>query len=133
MQIYNLHDDARYLSALQNASLNRVDAGLQNTHGLVGSDEWWQAIENGALPLHTIYGRITRIFGIDHYGFPEFELVNSEGSTSWACKGDIKNYSVGDTVKIHYVLQWHKVQIPNASPTSRTIIAIYEVSPGRYE
>ena len=61
VKIYNLIDGKEYIKSLQNASLSKKDYGLKITHGLIGTKEWWQFIENGTLPKHKLEGTISKV------------------------------------------------------------------------
>ena len=78
--IYQFKKNKIQISSIQNAILTNVDFGLQQTHGLFGSDEWWQQIANGRLPLHTNRGKITRVYMTGMGDCSEFEMANTDGT-----------------------------------------------------
>jgi len=58
--------------------------GIEPTHGLLGSREWWSEIESGRLRVHTLRGTIGRVYMGSMNDWPEFELVTAEGQkSSW--------------------------------------------------
>lgn len=79
--IYDLHPDTDYVAAVQRATLTTQDHGIEPTHGLFGSPEWWQQIENGKLPVKTVRDAIGRIFMGSMGDFPMFEVTFDNNSS----------------------------------------------------
>ena len=126
---YDLKLDATYLEQVQNATLNTEEFGIQQTHGLFGSGEWWQKIETGELRLITLKGKIAKTFMGSMGDWPMFELVNLEGKKSqWTRELNNKNndafYSVGKNVEIDYVIQHHKESSFSKETETKCIIQI---------
>jgi hypothetical protein len=82
-KIYDLHEDAERVSRSQKATLTTREFGLVPEHGLFGSPEWWSAIADGRLPVHTVEGRISRVFMSGHNDWPEFEIDSDGDRSSW--------------------------------------------------
>jgi len=59
--VYQLHRDDETIRSVQDATLTTEDRGLQSTHGLFGSKEWWDNIRFGTLPVHRLVGVITQL------------------------------------------------------------------------
>lgn len=57
--IYDLRDNKEGLEQMQLASLSRGVLGLKQAHRLVGSDQWWDHIERGTLPIHKVRGTVS--------------------------------------------------------------------------
>lgn len=57
--LYDFRKDSNRIRALQDATLN-TEYGLKATHGLVGSSEWWQAIDQGELALERFVGEVVQ-------------------------------------------------------------------------
>jgi len=62
--VYRL-DDPEQVARIQKATLETEEFGIEPTHRLVGSDEWWTKIRNHELPkttlqacLHGEHGRL---------------------------------------------------------------------------
>ena len=72
--VFDLRLHTKYISDVQNASLNRPDCGLKITHGLFGSSEWFDHIIAGTLPLVRLRGVITRTYMASMNDWPEFEM-----------------------------------------------------------
>src|SRR3989338_5658134 len=107
-KIYDLHNDRHTIKLIQDATLNTEDYGLKPEHGLFGSQEWWQAVEQGVIPKKQVEGVISRVYMTGHNDFPEFEVTSETGKTKWERKGNDKYYVVGKRVKILYVTQKFK-------------------------
>ena len=58
--IYRLMDDKAYIEKVQKATLTTEQFGVNPTHGLFGSAEWWEKILSGGLPVYTYRGSITK-------------------------------------------------------------------------
>ena len=110
--VYHLRNSAAFIRAVQNATLHRPGYGIEVTHGLFGSEEWWNNIATGKLLLATISGTISRV-GMDSMGdWPEFDLLADGQPTTWNRETDKREfdslYCVGVHAEIDYVVQWLK-------------------------
>ena len=109
IKIYDLRDDTRTVKLIQHATLHTDHAGLRPDHGLLGSKEWWQAVDQGLIPQQTVEGIISRVYMSGHGDFPEFELHSEDiGKTNWERRGEEKYYVIGRGGRIVYVLQEFK-------------------------
>jgi hypothetical protein len=61
--VYDIRRDAVGLELKQKASLSEGEAGVELTYGLIGSPEWWSAIEAGSLKLENFSGKIRVVAG----------------------------------------------------------------------
>ncbi|HEV2455952.1 MAG TPA: hypothetical protein VGY98_16935 [Verrucomicrobiae bacterium] len=61
--VYDIRRDAVGLELKQKASLSKSEAGIELTYGLIGSPDWWLAIEGGRLKLENFPGKIRVIAG----------------------------------------------------------------------
>jgi hypothetical protein len=107
-KIYDLREDTRAIETIQDATLNTEDYGVVSDHGLLGSDEWWAAIERGDLPVHTVEGVISDVYESGHNDFPQFEVDDGTRKTDWVREGDDSYYVIGAPVRIEYVVERHK-------------------------
>lgn len=110
LTVYRLREDSDYIAKVQRATLTTKGFGIQPTHGLFGSQEWWSNIETNALPTVTVRGSISRIYMGSMNDWPEFEVTESDGSTSkWSryalSKEFAQAYAVGRPAEIDYVVQ----------------------------
>jgi hypothetical protein len=111
--VYRLKEDRAHVATVQKATLSTTDYGIEQTHGLFGSDEWWEHIVDGSLPMHTIRGTITRVFMSGHNDWPEFEMRDSSGQLSrWTRETnrpeDDVLYVPGCAVEVDIVRQHHR-------------------------
>ena len=60
--VYHLRKNTQYIKAVQKATLATKDFGIEPNHGPFGSDEWWEHISRGTLPVHTLSGHITKVY-----------------------------------------------------------------------
>lgn len=110
-KIYGLHEDKQHIKDVQEATLNTEEFGLKPTHGLFGTKEWREAIENGLIKKVVLEGVISRVYMSGHNDFPEFELSSRHGKTSWQRLGNDEAYVVGRRAKVIYVVQEFKKPI----------------------
>jgi hypothetical protein len=108
---YSLWDDTAALRGMQDASLRRD--GLRATHGLIGTEEWWQAIRSGTLPLHTARGVIRGLWlGQYDSGPAEFKMELEDGSLfgGMCCDHEpqraAQRFRLGRRAEVDYVLQY---------------------------
>jgi hypothetical protein len=78
--IYELAQDEQQIADIQKATLTTEDYGLEPTHGLFGSDEWWKQIADGRLPMETLRGRILRVYMGSMGDWPVFEMAIEGGA-----------------------------------------------------
>ncbi|WP_416772948.1 hypothetical protein ACMGT0_13210 [Pseudomonas sp. RHF3.3-3] len=92
---------------------NKPFLGLNGTHGLFGSEEWWKNIEERKIPLLLVSGIVKKVYfaGQDSStGVNSFSLLLDDGSVrdesiySATAKEDRKLFVVGAKVQIAYVL-----------------------------
>jgi hypothetical protein len=94
--VYDLRADRRSIEA---ATITAADPAT------FGSDDWWAALGTPALPLHRIEGRLVRVYWGSMGDWPEFELVDTDGSaTTWTRMGDVSRYVEGLEAAVEYVM-----------------------------
>lgn len=64
--VYDIRRDTVGLELMRNASLSSGPGGVELNHGLIGSQEWWSAIETGRLKLETFVGILRPVAGGMH-------------------------------------------------------------------
>jgi len=133
--VYRLQDDVVRIRQIQQATLRTEEFGIEPTHGLFGSDEWWEKVASGELPVATISGQISRVYMGSMGDWPEFELTESDGTkSSWTREANSKElselYVVGRAVEIDFVLQRHKPKSYDGGAEHKILIAVrIDVSP----
>jgi hypothetical protein len=125
--VYSLRSDPG-LASMQTASQQGFEIGLTQTHGLVGSDEWWRQVEEGSLPVSTTSGTVIHFFPGHHGDWPEIEVREPDGTSSnWGClvpAAEAEQYFVlGAKVELDHVQQELKVPF-NGSRATCLVIAI---------
>jgi hypothetical protein len=110
LTVYDLHKDHQRISWLQEATTTTRHVGLEPTHGLFGSRDWWRNIELGRLPVFKASGVITEVYHVGEGDFPEFAMIDDEGiETSWKREANYTEdddfYVIGRRVELTYVLQ----------------------------
>lgn len=115
--VYELRKDAEHVRKVQKATLTTEQYGIQPTHGLFGSDEWWQKIESGDLPKHTLRGTITRLAMGSMGDWPGFTMRTDDGAeSSWQRFAHTTElcglYAVGRCVELVYVVQRNREKAP---------------------
>ena len=60
--VYQLRRNQKFIDQVQKATLTTKEFGIQQTHGLFGSPEWWKNIQTGELKTHVVRGVIHHIY-----------------------------------------------------------------------
>lgn len=108
--IYRLQSDRREIREVQEVTRTTDRWGIEPTHGLFGSSEWWQRIRDGSLPVHHIKGKISRVYMGSMNDWPEFAMLSDTGEESeWSRYANEPEfaafYTVGRPIEIDYVIQ----------------------------
>jgi hypothetical protein len=124
--VYSLRNDSA-VQSMQSASLSGDRSGLRQTHGLIGSPEWWSCIESGSLPVATTAGEVIHFPG-HHSDWAEIEVRERDGSSfNWGCNlpaaEAAKWFFLGATVEIDHVQQELKAPL-NGSTRTCVVTAI---------
>ena len=112
--VYSLRKDTQRVEQVQKATLTTKDFGIQPTHGLFGSPDWWRNIENGELPVQTLRGIISRVYMGSMGDWPEFQVASEDnGITESFTRMFHKReqdaaYQVGKKIEVDYV--WQKIK-----------------------
>jgi hypothetical protein len=116
LTVYDLRHDHQRIRWVQEATKITKDLGLEPTHGLFGSAEWWRNIESRRLPLIQASGNITDIYSVGEAEHPEFTMVDNAGiESSWTREAnrteDDDLYLIGRRVEVDYVLQRRRLDL----------------------
>lgn len=132
-KIYDLLEDEQLIVAVQKATLETDEYGIEPTHGLFGSEEWWKQIAEGRLSVETLKGTITRVYMGSMGDWPEFEITLVDGSTEAFTRHQTpadgtqdRFYVVGRDVEIDTVWQDARRNAPDwgLPRRSRTVLSI---------
>jgi hypothetical protein len=130
VSVYQLRNDTDHIKKVQKATLTTEQYGVQPTHGLFGSDEWWQKIASGELPMRRLRGAIIRVYMGSMGDWPEFVMRTDDGEeSSWTRFADSRElselYGVGKRIELDYVIQRNRVKAPiQAGEETRCVIEI---------
>lgn len=108
--IYRLQLDKSYVREVQEATENTENFGIEPTHGIFGSAEWWRHIRDGTLPVYNLKGMISSVHMGSMNDWPEFTLRTENGQEStWSRYASAPEsamlYTVGRPIEIDYVIQ----------------------------
>ena len=111
--IYRLQLDKSYITEVQEATESTEKFGIEPTHGIFGSPEWWQHIREGTLPVHHLKGTVSSVHMGSMNDWPEFTLRNEDGEEfTWSRYASDPEfgmlYTVGRPIEIDYVIQRHR-------------------------
>lgn len=123
---YKFQDDKESIKRIQEVSSDpKSNYGLKIENGLlVGTVEWFQAIENGRISKETFSGRITKVYMSGHNDWPEFEIESEDGLSTWTREGNDKLYKVGKQIEIDFVIRKYKRPWDMLGPTTKKVIEI---------
>lgn len=114
LTLYAIESEGALVRHMQEASLDPNHRGL-DPDPLVGSEEWWTAVEDGTLHGATARGRVRRPVWSSMADYPTFELEADDGRvSSWTREGDIRRYAPGIDIAVSYVL--HPYEEPDLMP-----------------
>lgn len=113
MIVYKLKEDIEKIKNVQRATQTTDDFGIEPTHGMFGSDEWWGNIESGKLSTETVQGKITKVYMAGMNDWPEFKMMDESGAvSSWTRETNFVEqdqlYRIGAAIEIDYVWQSHR-------------------------
>lgn len=132
-RVYSFTDDPEHIEQLQKVSLDRSDFGLA-PDPLVGSGEWWAAIDSGRLPTVELDGEIEDAFWGSMRDWPSCHVRDDSGeSTTWTREGEYRRYVEGLRIRIRYVPhEWKRPGVMTSTKTSQVVLSIdVEESPRR--
>ena len=123
---YKFKDDKEAIKRLQEVSIDqKSNYGLKVENGLlVGTNEWFQAIDDKIIPKVTLTGIISKVYMSGHNDWPEFEIKSNEELSTWTREGEDKLYQVGKLVEIDFVIQKYKRQWDMLGPTTKKVLEI---------
>ena len=127
--IYELSEDRKHVANVQKATLTTEDFGIQQTHGLFGSKDWWAQIAEGKLEKKAISGVVSRVYMGSMNDWPEFTIRKDNGEeenfSRYANNPTLgKEYKKGRRIEIDYVIQKHKKSYNGESLDTKCVIEI---------
>jgi trehalose utilization protein len=128
--VYQLRRNQKFIDQVQKATLTTKEFGIQQTHGLFGSPEWWENIQTGKLKTHVVRGVIHRVYMGSQNDWPMCEVLSDDGEISkWTREMQDFSYDslyrVGGKIEIDYVLQKSKPDAPwSAGAEQKNVLEI---------
>jgi len=127
--VYLLREDAPHIEAVQRATRTTKKFGIEPTHGMFGSSEWWEQIAAGKLPVHTLMGKITDVYMASMNDWAEFKMISDAGEeSSWTRmrRASIPDaiYRIGSRIEIDYVLQRHRPEFYDKDGEFKQVLEI---------
>ena len=113
LTIYRLRAAQEFIAQAQKATTKSEELGIESTHDLFGSAEWWQHVRDGTLQVQTLLGAITRVYMGSMNDWPEFTMrTETEEESSWSRYANdpafASLYAVGRPIELDYVVQQHR-------------------------
>ncbi len=100
---------------MQAVSLDPGSFGLSLSPALVGTADWWRAIDDGLLPSSIVSGVISGLYWTGMGDWPECDVSDGQEVSRWAREGDVSRYVEGLQVKFTSVLHpWKSVDLLRA-------------------
>jgi hypothetical protein len=127
--IYRLQLDKNYIRQVQEATETTDKFGIEPTHGIFGSPEWWQHIREGTLPMHHVKGTVSSVQLGSMNDWPEFTLRTEAGEEfTWSRYANSPEfaslYTVGRPIEVDYVIQRHRATSIGPDTQLRIPVAI---------
>ena len=102
--IYELRSDRKHVQRVQEASAANASYGLSTTPYLLGSKEWWEAIDAGSIERRRLEGTITDAQPASMTDVPEFQMRTEDGDELTGTRhGDPTRYVKGLRLRLDYV------------------------------
>jgi len=103
--VYDLRNDDDRIRQIQEATLNRPGFGLEPDPALFGSEEWWQAVDDGHVKATVEEGLVSAVRWGSMGDWPVWCFQSAEGSESeWTREGDHTRYVEGIRARITTVI-----------------------------
>ena len=128
--VYRLRDREDSLRQMQEASLSHPFLGVKVTHGLIGSEEWWNNIAAGMLELHSVRGFVSGLWLGMHNSEPgTFAMTLQDGTvfremTTLEASESIEKFPLGRVVEVDYVVQEPKTKFEGSRDDHRVVLEI---------
>jgi hypothetical protein len=124
--VYSFEQDKARVAAMQKASRGSTDFGVSMSPALVGTPEWWRAIQDGTLARTVITGTISRVYWGSMGDWPECEVTADDGTkTTWTREGDLTRYVKGLRARITFVQHpWKVPDQPGLGAASQIVLTV---------
>ena len=128
--VYQLRRNQKFIDQVQKATLTTKEFGIQQTHGLFGSPEWWKNIQTGELKTQVVRGVIHHVYMGSQNDWPMCEVLSDDGEISkWTREmQDFSSdslYRLEQKLEIDYVLQKSRPDAPwSAGAEQKNVLEI---------
>lgn len=124
--VYDLRKDQDKIRLIQTASLDtKSQSGFKTESDLIfGSKDWFNSIDKGKTKKVIVKGLISKVYMSGHNDFPEFEIEDKHGKSSWERLGQDYYYKIGKRIEITYVEQKYKRPIGILGLKSKCVLEI---------
>lgn len=104
-QVYDARSDQERMLGIQEAT--KDGRGLKNTHGLVGSAEWWRRIDTGELRRYVCEGLVVALDGGPMGDWPTMRVQDQATLKvqAWTVRGAIDSSVIGRKARVEFALQ----------------------------
>ncbi|HZK80826.1 MAG TPA: hypothetical protein VFC46_07160 [Humisphaera sp.] len=100
--VYDIRQDTELLVQMRQATLSRGDLGLSGENGIVGSPQWWTAVERGDVPIKVFEGTILRVDGGPMGDSCLVRIQGTHEMKSWTAWKGFAPSLIGQRVEIRY-------------------------------
>ena len=100
--VYDIRQDSVRLANIRSASLSRGNLGLAMDDGIVGSAEWWSAVDSGKVQVEPFIGTILRVDGGPMCDSAIVRIQGENELKSWVAWEGFDDSLIGQRVDIRY-------------------------------
>ena len=126
---YDLAQDRAKVEHWRDVTLGETDFGLSPEPAIVGSDEWWDLIRGGSIPVQSVEGTCRPLW-TSMGDYPGLEVLEPSGrKTNWTRLGDRRQYCLGRGIKLYWVEHRWKGLRPDMrrvlGDSSRVVLSVW--------
>jgi|SRR5947209_1461702 len=126
--VYDFRQDQVKIDQLQKATIETEEFGIVPEHGLIGTSEWWEAIEAGQITTDYIDGVISYL-SENMSDWPVFEIDDGNEKSQWTCVATNKDlwnlYQVEKKARVRYAIQKAKSDYLGIGPEFKFVLEIW--------
>lgn len=130
IQVYNIHKDPGNIEMLRRATEENGGYGFHPVPYLIGTEEWWDAVNAGEVPRKVVNGMVSSVCWGAMGDYPSFTVTGDGDSCTSRRFGDVTRYVIG--LKARVTLLRMKARHPDAKDSIVESILL-EDSPRRTE
>jgi hypothetical protein len=102
--VYDLKQDQVLLRQIREASLSSGSLGVAiGDSGIVGSAEWWEAVEAGKLPITKFVGTIRSVDGGPMGDTPTVRIDGERETKSWIAWAGFDRALLGKWIEVEFI------------------------------